>query len=725
MNNKGKMRYSGLQGKIFIMSVMIAVMSIIAFAVPGLLQLYSIRRLAYDTGESHTAVIKKESQDTMMKLTKQSLIETVDLAAKGTNGEFWTVRHDIMVLADQVKDIFEHPENYAERDLLPPQKANGGKYVLQHFTSDTAKSDEETLSIVRKVACLAPYMKKTLDDQRGSTLDCIIAFPNGHSLVMDKMSNIKFDEDGNVKSYDPTTRPWWKGATATGDFFVSTREYSETLGMSDVEFGLPVYVNGSLGAVLEGSIRLEQLQLIIEDVTFGESGFSIIVDREGRLVCSSRESGELAIDKRVTTNLMDSDNREIRDLVEAAFINDYGYRSISIDGERHYVAYAPIETIGWKQMMFVSEREFSEPADYMLSQVDKVTDDMLSSYRHSINRAVVITIAFMVLLIAFSVITAMNVSERIIKPIRVMTGSITRINGDDFDIGMEDTYRTGDEIETLAETFVEKCGKTKGYIHQLVDITANKERLSAEFGIASRIQRSMLPRVFPLYPGRREFDLYASMNPAKEVGGDFYDAFLMDDDHLCMVMADVSGKGVPAALFMVRSLILIKGRVMSDDGTGTPAAILKDVNSGLCENNAQMMFVTVWLAIMTLSTGELVYANAGHEDPAVRKKDGEYELWETRHGFVLGAYPGVKYRDQVQRLEKGDTLFIYTDGVPEATNAGEELFGLERMLDSLNSHKEDAPDALLPHVKKDVDDFVGDAPQFDDLTMLAVTYNGV
>ena len=225
--------------------------------------------------------------------------------------------------------------------------------------------------------------------------------------------------------------------------------------------------------------------------------------------------------------------------------------------------------------------------------------------------------------------------------------------------------------------------------------------------------------------GRREFDLYASMNPAKEVGGDFYDAFLMDDDHLCMVMADVSGKGVPAALFMVRSLILIKGRVMSDDGTGTPAAILKDVNSGLCENNAQMMFVTVWLAIMTLSTGELVYANAGHEDPAVRKKDGEYELWETRHGFVLGAYRGVKYRDQVQRLEKGDTLFIYTDGVPEATNAGEELFGLERMLDSLNSHKEDAPDALLPHVKKDVDDFVGDAPQFDNLTMLAVTYNGV
>ncbi len=720
-----KMRFGGLQGKIFIMSVMIAIMSIIAFAVPGLLQLYSIHKLADNTEKNHTAVIKEESQETMMKLTEQSLLETVDLAAKWTNGEFWTVRHDTMVLAEQVKDIIEHPENYEERVVLPPQKGNGGKYALQHFTSDTAKSDEKTMSIVRKMACLAPYMRKTLDDRQGSTLDCIIAFPSGHSLVMDNMSEVKFDKGGNVKSYDPTTRPWWKGATATGGFFVSSKEYSETLGLSDVEFGLPVYVNGNLEAVLEGSIRLEQMQKIIESITFGETGFSIIVDRDGRLVCSSRDSGELAVDKMVTVNLRDSDNSELKELVEDAFINDHGYRSISIDGKRYYVAYAPIETIGWTQMMFVSESEFSEPAEYMLSQVDAVTDDILSSYRKNINRAEVITVVFMALLIAIAVITAKSVSERIIKPIRVMTGSIGRINGDDFDIRMEDTYRTGDEIETLAETFVEMCGKTKGYIHQLVDLTANKERLTAEFGIAAGIQRNMLPGTFPLYPDRREFDLYASMHPSKEVGGDFYEAFLMDDDRLCMVMADVSGKGVPAALFMVRSIILIKGRAMNDDGTGTPAAILEDVNKGLCENNARMMFVTVWLAILKLSTGELVYANAGHEDPAVRRAGGKYELWETRHGLVLGAYPSGKYTDQVQRLEKGDTLFIYTDGIPEATNADDELFGLDRMLGSLNSHREETPSALLPHVKKDVDVFVGSAPQFDDLTMLAITYNGV
>ncbi len=725
LKNKGKTRFGGLQGRIFSMSVMIVVMSIIAFAIPGLLQLASVRRLADITEYNHSKVIKEESQETMMKLTKQSLMETVDLSAKRIDGEFWTVRHDIMILANQVHAVLLHPENYEEREIFPPKKENRGQYVLQHFTSATAKTDEETLSVVKKTASLAPYMKKILNDEYCSTLDCFIAFPSGHTLVMDDMSDHKFDDNGNVKTYDPTERPWWKGAADAGGLFVSSREYSEVLGLSDVEFGMPVYVEGILEAVVEGSIRVERMRKIMSDITFGEHGFSIVIDKNGGLVCSSRNEGELSMEGDTAADLLHTDNIKLNELVETALTNKSGFYDITIDGEEYYAAFAPIETIGWKQLMFVSKTEFSKPSESMVKQVDKVTDEMRSSYLKSFNRAAVTALLFAGLLIATAVIAALSVSEKIAGPIRAMTGQIGRIKGDDFDIRMEDTYRTGDEIEVLAETFVEKCERTKGYIHQLVDITAKKERLSVEFGIAARIQRQMLPGNFPLYPEHREFDLCASMNPAKEVGGDFYDAFLIDDDRLCMVMADVSGKGVPAALFMVRSMILIKGRAMNDDGSGTPADILADVNTGLCVNNAQMMFVTVWLAILTLSTGELVYTNAGHEDPAVRRRGGEYALWETKHGLVVGAYPGSKYINQSERLEKGDTLFIYTDGIPEATNADDELFGIERMLGSLNLHKKEAPGALLQLVKKDIDDFVGEAPKFDDLTMLAVTYNGV
>ncbi|WP_316608747.1 SpoIIE family protein phosphatase [uncultured Ruminococcus sp.] len=264
------------------------------------------------------------------------------------------------------------------------------------------------------------------------------------------------------------------------------------------------------------------------------------------------------------------------------------------------------------------------------------------------------------------------------------------------------------------------------YGHDMVlkqnEIARASANAKAELNTATQIQNGMVPNIFPAFPERKEFDVYASMNTAKEVGGDFYDFFLVDEKHLAMVMADVSGKGVPAALFMMASKILINDRALMG---GTPAEILAFVNDRICSNNQAEMFVTVWLGILEIDTGRVIAANAGHEYPAIRRNGGKYELLKDKHGFVVGGMEGIRYKDYEFTLNKGDSLFLYTDGVPEATDAAQEQFGSDRMIEALNINAEAAPDEILSTVNNEVNHFVGDAVQFDDLTMLCLKYLGI
>ncbi|MBR7038073.1 MAG: serine/threonine-protein phosphatase, partial [Oscillospiraceae bacterium] len=235
------------------------------------------------------------------------------------------------------------------------------------------------------------------------------------------------------------------------------------------------------------------------------------------------------------------------------------------------------------------------------------------------------------------------------------------------------------------------------------------------------IQAAMLPHIFPPYPDRNEFDIYAAMEPAREVGGDFYDFFLIDDDHMCLVMADVSGKGIPAALFMMISKTILQ----SCAKMGISAAeILTKTNDALCSNNQAEMFVTTWVGILEISTGKLTCANAGHEYPAIKRAGGRFELFKDKHDIVIGWMEGLQYEEYSLQLHAGDRLFLYTDGVPEATNAEKEMFGIERMIDALNCTPDAAPRQILSDVREAVRGFVKDAEQFDDLTMLCIEYQG-
>ncbi|OPZ75359.1 MAG: Phosphoserine phosphatase RsbU [Firmicutes bacterium ADurb.Bin456] len=283
--------------------------------------------------------------------------------------------------------------------------------------------------------------------------------------------------------------------------------------------------------------------------------------------------------------------------------------------------------------------------------------------------------------------------------------------------GQKITIKTNDEIEDLGNSFNYMLEELEVHIENLSKITAEKERIGAELDVARNIQASMLPCIFPAFPERPELDIYATMTPAKEVGGDFYDFFLVDDDRLAMVMADVSGKGVPAALFMVIAKTLLKN--VAQAGL-TPKDVLEKVNNQLCVNNEAAMFVTVWLGVLEISTGKLICANAGHEYPVLKRAGGDYQLVKDKHGFVLAGMENSRYKGYELQMNPGDRLFLYTDGVTEATNARSELYGTGRMLAALNRNRDADCETLLHRMKEDIDAFVGEAPQFDDITMLSL-----
>ena len=308
----------------------------------------------------------------------------------------------------------------------------------------------------------------------------------------------------------------------------------------------------------------------------------------------------------------------------------------------------------------------------------------------------------------------------VLNPVEKLSEFTTEITKTGNFSKQEIEIKTGDEIEALGQSLNYLMERLEDYIKDLTVVTAEKERIGAELNVATQIQSSMLPCIFPAFPDRDELDIYATMTPAKEVGGDFYDFFMVDERHVAIVIADVSGKGVPAALFMVIGKTLIKDHTQPGRDLGE---VFTEVNNILCESNDNGMFITAFEGVLDLVTGEFRYANAGHEMPFIYRKDGGYEAYKIRPGFVLAGMENIKYKEQKIQLNIGDKIFQYTDGVTEATDKDNQLYGMDRLHKVLNEKCLDCnPEQTLKLVKEDIDAFVGDNDQFDDITMLCLEY---
>jgi len=333
-------------------------------------------------------------------------------------------------------------------------------------------------------------------------------------------------------------------------------------------------------------------------------------------------------------------------------------------------------------------------------------------------------IAFIILQIILVLVCRFLLFRNFIRPLKIIEKNVREYSKTkDADSAKKSLEKvdSDNEIGSLSDGVYEMICEIEDHLDEIRTVTAENERITVELDLAQKIQTDMLPSIFPPFPENTQFDIYANMDPAKEVGGDFYDFFMVDKTHVALVMADVSGKGVPASLFMVVAKTLIKNYALMG---GSPAEVLDKVNTQLMDGNEEGMFVTVWMAVIDINTGKGLAANAGHEHPVIRHKDGSFELVKYRHSLAVAMMPGVPFGEHEIEIKPGDRVFVYTDGLPEARNSDKEFFGTDRMLDVLNKDPDAKGQALLTAMINEMSSFVGDAEQFDDVTMLIFDYYG-
>lgn len=381
----------------------------------------------------------------------------------------------------------------------------------------------------------------------------------------------------------------------------------------------------------------------------------------------------------------------------------HGYDSFDNDYGKTYAYYTPLIIHGEKLGVIVTEVD-----------IDAVNTAILNN---SLIQSLTIGIILVLCILAMLIIINRNYISKIAN-LELGVREYTTNKNPSIAEKVEANAAGKHEIASLSRQTAEMIRELDSYILHVRTMTAEKERIETELSVAAKMQSDMLPKKFP---ARDDFKLFATMTPAREMGGDFYDFFSIDKNHIGLVMADVSGKGVPAAMFMIVARTLLKIRTTS---LGKPSRMIADVNNTLCADNPSGLFVTVWFGVLTLSSGELTYVNAGHEYPALMHQDGNYELIQSQNMPPLGAMEDLVYTDTVITLGKGDKLFLYTDGIPEAKNPDGKRFGTDQMLTVLNQNKDVSPEELLKNMKSEVDRFTGENDSFDDVTMMSFVWNG-
>ena len=424
------------------------------------------------------------------------------------------------------------------------------------------------------------------------------------------------------------------------------------------------------------------LNEVVKNRHVGESGFMIVTDSEWRIVSDryNNKNQPVTIVTAMTKDLNTIDKEEMFE------------EGIYIDGalQRCFCMHYEIE-------------------GYKIIAVYPYSEAMVS---RNVSLKVMTVMQILIFGLLFVMIFLL-VRRLVVRNIHQVNGALSAITEGNLNTVVD--VRSHVEFDALSNDINATVDTLKRYIKEA------EERIDAELAFAKAIQHAALPSVFPPYPDRKEFEIFATMHTAKEVGGDFYDFYFVDDENLAFLMADVSGKGIPAAMFMMTAKTFIKS--YAESGISVEE-VFTYANAKLCEGNDAGMFVTAWMGILNTKTGQVLFANAGHNPPLVKHADGTYEYLKSRAGFVLAGMEGVRYRKNELTLAPGDAIYLYTDGVTEATNMSEELYGEERLKKVLDEHKDETVEKICAEVKKDVDEFVGEAPQFDDITMLAIRYKG-
>ena len=709
----------GIESKVVALVLVSMLLVAAVFITSMLAQNDVLTSLSRETNERQLASMTGTTENVIHTMIEESMNRRTELQAKVANELFRDRAAVVQMVGDSAAKLLVNQEKVLPAAWQRPDAAHEGELFVKTLFAEGL----EESAVKDKLDVIANMTDLMLSFCTAYHTDNIwFSLPEGATLMADTVPSNWIEDDGSFVPYNACDRYWYRQAVEAGKLVFSDVEYDYRTGRMCVTCALPVYgPDGALLGVAGADIFLDEMQQAIQQ-SVNTGGFLGVVNQQGHMIIAPTNNGSFRVmNSAEAADLRNSENEEVAALVRDAMQGKTDVRLVHVMGKTFYAIGVPMETVGWTLLAAYSQSEAELPVRQLEEDYQAIQREAVTTYRSKSALGKILAWVFLAILLAAMLYGAYLMSKRIVKPLNTITRRISAFSEANLEFKMEDAYRTGDEVEALAQSFANNSHKTMEYLETVKRVTAEKERIGAELSLATQIQTAMLPHKVPAFPDRKDFDVIGSMDPAKAVGGDFYDYFLIDDDHLGIVIADVSGKGVPAALFMMASKIILQSVAMLG---GSPGEILTKTNQAVCSNNEAEMFVTVWIGILELSTGKLTCSNAGDEYPVFKRPDGNFELYKDKHGFVIGGMEGVKYKEYEICLEPGAKLFVYTDGVPEATNADQELFGTERMMEALNSKPDAAPADTLKNVRRAVDSFVMNAEQFDDLTMLCLEYKG-
>ena len=704
--------------------------SLVTLLLVGGIALYgmvNIRSSAVQIGQSIGQSAAENSSEILREDLKGDLMRMLANRGKQIELIFANLSQNVTMLSREMTTIRQHPENYAMRRVSEPERVRAGQLTAQlQYAPDAAKGSKALQQEIGLTANLQDWLFQ-VNASQAAVASVYVASGTGFGITVDDRSDKKFKADENEPfAIDFRTRPWYQDAATQKKLIFSRVFHDLYSGNLGITCAAPYFdESGEVAGVVGVGMFLTQVSEVIEGTRLGETGYGFLMGQKGHVIFSAKNDGILKPEGPEGKSLFDVEDESLAQTARQMAAGETGLSEVTIDGVPCYLAYAPVKEMNASYGIVMATEEVNRPVQANAEVIAQNTTDFIGVLNQSIQQTLLAVLALAALFLLAVPFVSSRVAERFVSPIHELADGVREIASGNLEKKL--SINTGNEIEHLAICFNVMTDELQNQMKNLAQVTADKERISTELSVATNIQESMLPRIFPPFPEKKEFDIFATMHPAKEVGGDFYDFYMLDENHVMITIADVSGKGVPAALFMVIAKTILKNFALTMGGGKDLAPLVSCTNDQLCQNNDAMMFVTAFVGLLNIKTGHFTYVNAGHNPPLVyRMKENKFTYMDVKRNFVLGGMDELSFKGQELTLEPGDKLFLYTDGVTEALNEADELYGEERLIKALNTAGADRLNLqeLLATVQKSLALHVGEAAQSDDITMLALSYYG-
>jgi sigma-B regulation protein RsbU (phosphoserine phosphatase) len=689
--------------KILFVILIVSIASLLIISAISYTQMLNLTKYSQDANIRLGITASEKSKSALITQAEDYLKNIAQKQAEGTNAIFAQVSIDLTALSSYIEAIYANPGNFGGKAIpfVPdaPDEIPCAKYMFVRGVAQSAAIQRELRWISN-----AEYAFSGMYENNTLMRNIYLGTASGISYRYSRSNS-------HDPSYDPREQGWYKSAMEQAGKSVWIDTYVDPFGKIGVTCAR-AFKNaaGSYVGVIATDITVSKMVESILDLKIGTNGYAFLIDGKGDYIAHPRY-GEPDFNPKPMEDATDTWRQALIDMLDD---KDVG-AIVVLDREERYLTSRFLSETGWVLGVCIPIQEVIAPAEAAKDEIDGFTDNAQTYIRKTLASVlmhfIIIFAVLAILVVAFSYIFSANIT----KPIEELTFHVTQISQGDLDSAI--AVQGNDEIADLGTAFNKMTADIKTYIQNIKQITSEQERINSELNIATEIQKDMLPRIFPAFTGHDNFSLFAKMEPAKEVGGDFYDFFFLNEakTKAAFIIADVSGKGVPAALFMVIAKTLLKQHLLLSQD---PVKALSNVNKLLCEDNPRCMFVTVFVITVDLITGEALYANGGHNPPLLCHANEDFQFMKLKKGIPLGVLADAVYLLSNLQLNPGDKFYLYTDGINEAMNDKMEQFGNERFIKMANNGLELTPEAFDNKIREAIAEFSAGMEQFDDITSL-------